>query len=96
MPTLAGNSSLEGLGLCLESAKSDQRFSRKANSLSSGRYRASFDTEGRGTRERFFLQTHICVEIHLCCLHGFVPQPEVYRGAVNSMLQKVHGGAVPN
>ena len=54
-----------------------------------------FDAEGRSARERFFLQTHICVEIHLCCLHGFVPQPEGYHGAVNAMLQKVHGGAVP-
>jgi hypothetical protein len=35
------------------------------------------------------------VEIHLCCLHGFVPRLEGHHGAVNSMLQKVHGGAVP-
>ena len=35
------------------------------------------------------------MEIHLCCLRGFVPQPERDHGAIHTVVKKVHGRAVP-
>jgi hypothetical protein len=34
------------------------------------------------------------MEVHPCALQRFVPQPERDHGAINPMLQKVHGGGV--
>ena len=53
-----------------------------------------FDAKRRSAREGFFLQAHVGMEIHLCCLHGFVPQPERDHRAIDAMLKKVHGCGV--
>ncbi len=34
------------------------------------------------------------MEIHLCRLHGLVPQPERDHGAIHTMVKKVHGCGV--
>src|SRR5260370_18026929 len=45
-------------------------------------------------RERFLFHTHVRTKIHLRCLHGFVPQPERDHGAINTVLQEIHGCGV--
>src|SRR4030095_4349383 len=52
---------------------------------------SEFDSEWGSPRQRFLFQTHIRVQVHLSCFHRFVPEPEGNDGAVNAMLQKVHG-----
>jgi len=53
-----------------------------------------FDSVRLGACQRFLLQAHVCMEVHPCALQRFVPQPERDHGAINPMLQKVHGGGV--
>ena len=45
-------------------------------------------------RQRLLLQAHVGVQVHLCGLDRFVPKPQSNDGAVNAIVEKVHGGPV--
>ena len=52
------------------------------------------DAERCSARERFLLQAHVGMKIHLSGLHGFVPQPERDHRAVHAVVKKVNGCGV--
>src|SRR3982750_1604158 len=64
---------------------------QEAHQLVVGPISSGSDAQWLCARERLLLQTQIRVEIHLCGLDRFMPQPESNHRAVHSMLKKVHG-----
>ena len=38
----------------------------------------------------FSLQPQVCMEIHLCGLHGFVPEPQGDHGPIDTMMEQLH------
>ena len=49
-----------------------------------------FDAQRLSARERFLLQPHVRMEVHLRRLGGLVPEPERDHGAIHTVVQKVH------
>ena len=58
------------------STRHNYRPSRKANNLSSGRYRRTLTFSGGGSGECIFFQLQVRMKIHLGSLHGLVSQPK--------------------
>ncbi len=50
---------------------------------------------GTGSRQGALLQRDVRVDVHLGGFHTLVPQPERNDGAVDAIVQKLHGGGVP-